>query len=130
MPGLIYHDRIDYDLISKTEHFRRGISELEHLSESSAACIMCAENDPIGCHRMVLVCRHIRSKDILNRHILKNSVEAHEDTELRMVRSIKNLPHELNDTRESLIKKANGIIAARLLRLNDADFILTLMFPL
>jgi uncharacterized protein (DUF488 family) len=76
-----------YDLISKTEKFKSGLDRIREGSSRFDVALMCAEQDPITCHRTILVCRHLEEYDI--RHILPNgSVEPHDDAMLRLVREL------------------------------------------
>lgn len=76
-----------YELISKTEKFKSGLDRIrEGLSKFDVA-LMCAEQDPITCHRTILVCRHLEEYDI--QHILPNGgIEFHSDAMLRLVRGL------------------------------------------
>jgi hypothetical protein len=48
---------------------------------------MCAEHDPLTCHRTILVCRHLKKTNSNIFHILRNSeIESHEETERRLIR--------------------------------------------
>jgi len=47
---------------------------------------MCAEQEPLDCHRCVLVCRHLKPFGFPMRHILgSGDTEEHADTENRML---------------------------------------------
>jgi hypothetical protein len=51
---------------------------------------MCAEKEPAECHRMILVCRHLRGEDIEIKHILEDgNLEDNRDTELRLMKILK-----------------------------------------
>jgi hypothetical protein len=52
---------------------------------------MCAEKDPITCHRTILICRNLLlSEGITIKHILSNGrVEDHKDSELRLMKLFK-----------------------------------------
>ena len=48
---------------------------------------MCAEKDPIACHRTILICRNLRSVDIQILHLLGDgTVEDHKVTERRLMK--------------------------------------------
>ena len=48
--------------------------------------LMCAEKDPIDCHRCILVTPHLRQQGLEVLHILSDgTVEAHEQTEKRLL---------------------------------------------
>jgi uncharacterized protein (DUF488 family) len=75
-----------YEKIAATELFSQGIERLIKGSQKYKISLMCAEQDPIECHRAVLVCQHLRKFDLDIHHILKNSeLESHQDLEDRML---------------------------------------------
>ena len=52
--------------------------------------LMCAEKEPAECHRMILVCRHLRGKDAEIKHILADgNLEDNRDTERRLMKMLK-----------------------------------------
>jgi uncharacterized protein (DUF488 family) len=61
-----------YDLICKTPRFRDGLQRVKAGGEQHRLTLMCAEKDPLTCHRAILVCRHLRSCAIPISHILHN----------------------------------------------------------
>ena len=68
---------------------------------------MCAEKDPISCHRMILVCRAIRSEPIEIGHILEDgSIESLGDSERRLMRELKMRQLRLFESPEDLIQRA------------------------
>ena len=67
--------------------FKEGLNELLRMTREARLCIMCAEKDPLDCHRMLLVCRHLRDQPLEIRHILADgSVESHSDAEKRLIK--------------------------------------------
>jgi uncharacterized protein (DUF488 family) len=74
-----------YELIAKTYRFRSGIEYVERAAATERLALMCAETDPITCHRAILVCRHLRENSI--QHILPGGqLENHAEMERRMLR--------------------------------------------
>jgi len=65
---------------------------------------MCAEKDPITCHRTILVCRNLQSAGVSIKHILGNgSIENHNDSERRLLRMFKlNHPNMFVDNEQLL----------------------------
>jgi len=48
---------------------------------------MCAEKDPITCHRAILVCRHLRTGGISIQHILEDgAIESQSQLEERLLK--------------------------------------------
>lgn len=48
---------VRYDALSRTATFRRGIDDLLAAIPGQRTCLLCAEEDPTGCHRRLLVGR-------------------------------------------------------------------------
>jgi uncharacterized protein (DUF488 family) len=82
-----YRDgRAQYSLIAKTAIFRRGIQRLLAGMERFQVAIMCAEKEPLTCHRTVLVARYLHEEGIGVRHILEDGrAEGHASTVLRLM---------------------------------------------
>jgi len=78
--------RADYELISQTPAFRRGIERVVEGAANMRVALMCAEKDPIDCHRCILVSPHLQQQGLQVLHILSDgTVEAHERTEKRLL---------------------------------------------
>ena len=79
--------KADYHLIAEDPHFRDALEWVRAESGKSACCLMCAEKDPLDCHRTMLVGIRLRSAALSLTHILADGdLEAHEQTELRLVK--------------------------------------------
>lgn len=81
-------DRADYGRIARLPKFRAGLDRLRQGAGRHQIALMCAEKEPLDCHRTVLVCRHLRDEFHI-RHILADgSIEEHSQTEKRLVREM------------------------------------------
>jgi uncharacterized protein (DUF488 family) len=77
-PG--YHERVAQPL------FRQGIGRLLAAAQTQRLALMCRERDPLDCHRLHLICRHLAPIGLDIRHILPNGeVEAQAATERRLL---------------------------------------------
>ncbi len=86
-----------YEKIAATELFLQGIQRLLKGVEKYKISLMCAEQDPIDCHRTILVCQHLREGNLKISHILKNGdLESHEHLEDRLV-----VLHGLNQSEQA-----------------------------
>lgn len=85
-----YQDkRARYELISRLPAFREGLERLQRGLATHRIALLCAEKDPITCHRTILVCRHLRSKSIDIRHILEDgTIETNEHAESRLLETV------------------------------------------
>ena len=75
-----------YEKIAETKEFNQGIQRILEGAKSYHISLMCAEQDPITCHRAVLICQHLRDSDLDINHILKNGdLESHYHLEERLL---------------------------------------------
>lgn len=93
-----------YDLIAATEAFKVGLNRLIQGSEKYQISLMCAEQDPIVCHRAILICPHLKNAGLEIYHIHKNGdLESNEDLENRVLKQ--NNLYKLSADLENNIKQ-------------------------
>ena len=86
-PALLREGRPDYDLMAATPTFQAGLERVLDGAGRYRIALMCAEREPLDCHRFLLVSRHLRERGVCLRHILADgSIEPHEITENRLLR--------------------------------------------
>lgn len=79
--------RVYYDLIACTAYFTRGLDRVELGAADYRLALMCAEKDPLDCHRTILVGRYLVKRGYRIQHILEDgTLEAHEETMARLMR--------------------------------------------
>jgi uncharacterized protein (DUF488 family) len=84
-----------YDRIAAMPEFITGIERICQGVERYQIALMCAEQDPITCHRAILVCRHLQERVLEIQHILKNGeLESHDCLEDRLLK----LHHLIQDS--------------------------------
>lgn len=78
---------------AKTPEFHGGLERLREGAARYRVAFMCAEREPLDCHRTMLVARHLRAPDVAIRHILANgTIEEHDSVERRLVEAEKTTP--------------------------------------
>ena len=78
--------RADYGRISQTSSFKLGIERVVQGAAKMRVALMCAEKDPIDCHRCILVSPYLRGQELQVLHILSDgTLENHEQTEKRLL---------------------------------------------
>jgi len=111
-----------YEKIAATELFSQGINRLFKGLEKSKISLMCAEQDPIDCHRTILVCQHLREKGVKINHILKTGdLETHNHLENRLLilhglnysELTKSIPKQLSLFEEPPLQNLEPEIASR-----------------
>jgi uncharacterized protein (DUF488 family) len=83
----LYCDGVaDYEAMAKQESFRTGLEALLTLAAERRVCLMCAEREPLDCHRCLLVARALAARGLSVGHILHDgTIEPHADTEQRLL---------------------------------------------
>ncbi len=111
--------RAKYERIALLPQFQKGLERLYQGIERYRVALMCAEADPIACHRTILVCREVKKThpglQILHIHG-DGDTEKHETLEERLVALHKLQPELFGDltTTSGLIDKAYALQAAKL----------------
>jgi len=86
-PECYINGKADYTLISKHAKFQEGIARLHKGMQRYKIALMCAEKDPISCHRTILICKNLRSVDIKILHLwCDGTIEDHRVTEKRLMK--------------------------------------------
>jgi uncharacterized protein (DUF488 family) len=83
----LYRDGIaDYEAMAARPEYHAGLGRLLDAAARSCVCIMCAEREPLDCHRCLLVARSLAERGLAVGHILHDgSVEPHATTEFRLL---------------------------------------------
>jgi uncharacterized protein (DUF488 family) len=77
---------VNFQRLAEREEFKRGIELLVADTSKHRIALMCAEKDPLECHRTILVSRHLKKHNIHIKHILADgNIEEHTETERRLV---------------------------------------------
>lgn len=75
-----------YDRVAELPAFCAGIERVEREAAERSLALMCAEREPLDCHRTVLVARRLAARGWPIRHILADGqLEDHADTERRLI---------------------------------------------
>ena len=77
--------RIMFQAIVESTNFKKGLERIKNGLQRHHIVLMCAEKDPLNCHRFLLICRHIPA-GIRIKHILEaGSIEENEETIARLL---------------------------------------------
>ena len=75
----------DYSEFASTDKFREGLRRLFKGAEENTLCVLCSEEDPVKCHRGLLISRELAKLGIEVRHIRHDgSIESQEHFESRI----------------------------------------------
>lgn len=83
----LYRDGIaDYEAMAKRPEFHAALDRLLELAARHRVCVMCAEREPLDCHRCLLVARALAERGRSVGHILHDgNIEPHAVTEQRLI---------------------------------------------
>jgi len=105
--GCYIAGQVQYDLLARTALFQEGLMRIAQGVGSHRIALMCAEKDPLTCHRAILVCRHLAVRGIAAQHILEDGqLESHEDAVMRLLAELDISERDLFRTRDDLIIEA------------------------
>lgn len=77
---------VDFNLFAKSPLFHSGIKKIDNAySLDQTIALMCAEKDPLDCHRFVMIGHNIDQKQYQIINILQDGIETIEETENRLV---------------------------------------------
>jgi uncharacterized protein (DUF488 family) len=98
---------VDFSRLAQAGYFQDGLAEIRRTASQFSLSLMCSERDPILCHRMILIGRHLRGDDMVIRHIRENGdLEDNRDAEGRVLALLRMAPTDLFRTPEGLVEEA------------------------
>jgi uncharacterized protein (DUF488 family) len=99
--------KAQYSLIARSPLFAQGLERVRQGADKYRIALMCAEKDPLTCHRAILVCRHLRDSILLIQHIREDGrLESHEELEARLLAVSGRAEGDLFRSRAELLEEA------------------------
>ena len=84
-PKCYENGQVQYRALAETPLFQSGIKRVQDGSRHRRIALMCAEKDPLDCHRTILVARELVASGLDVTHILEDgSLEPHDETMKRL----------------------------------------------
>lgn len=71
-PSCYDHGKVSYDRLAMTDLFRQGLDRIQEGMKKYRLALMCAEKDPLECHRTILIARHLDLLGYTVQHIRGN----------------------------------------------------------
>lgn len=83
----LYRDGIaDYEAMATQPQFLTALDQLIDMAAHARVCLMCAEREPLDCHRCLLVARGLAERGLAIGHILHDgTIEPHAAAERRLL---------------------------------------------
>lgn len=86
-PSCYLNGRIVYSRLAKRSSFLEATELLKSRAGKEKTVLMCAEEDPLTCHRTILVARELDKEGIRVEHIRGDGrVETHDDVKTRLLK--------------------------------------------
>jgi uncharacterized protein (DUF488 family) len=112
--------RVTYTKLASTDLFRQGLARLLAGMQNHRIAIMCAEREPLECHRTILVARALERAGVPITHILSDgTLEPHGHAMERLATSLKLAETDLFRTPDELIEDAYEKQGSRIAYVRD-----------
>ncbi len=119
-PSCYVNGRVRYDLLALTSVFQSGIERLEKGMSKYRIAILCAEKEPLACHRAILISRNLRERGVCVRHILDNGIlEDHDCSVERLLRVLRLPEEDMFRSRAELVSLAYTLQADKIAYSSD-----------
>lgn len=99
--------KVQYDILARAALFQEGLARVVQGMSRYRIALLCAEKDPLTCHRAILVCRHLVSRGVSVQHILEDGrLESHGSAITRLLEESGLAERELFLSHDELIAEA------------------------
>jgi uncharacterized protein (DUF488 family) len=106
-PNCYDSGRVQFARLADTEQFQRGLERVRNGMHDFRLVLMCAEKEPLECHRTILVARHLAASGVRVQHILEDGrLESHGEALNRLLRMLKWTDHDMFRTRDQVLEDA------------------------
>lgn len=114
-PACYIDGKVQYDRLAQEALFSQGIERIRQGMKQYRIALMCAEKDPIDCHRAILVARHVAKAGLPVSHIhASGDLESHEQMEMRLLKLLKMPEGDMFKSREEYVESAYLIQGERI----------------
>jgi uncharacterized protein (DUF488 family) len=105
-PACMVEGRVDYERLAGTPAFQRGLDVLGEHAATKRVALLCAERDPLTCHRAILVARRLQERGFVALHIREDSsLESRDAADARLLEELGMEP-DLLRSRAELVDEA------------------------
>ncbi len=109
-PSYYQNGRVQYRRLSKSPFFREGLMRVLRGAQSFKLSLLCAEKEPLACHRTLLVARELVDLGASVSHIhADGTLEQHSAAMNRLVRILGMDDKDLYRSREEMIADACAV---------------------
>jgi len=106
-PDCYKNGKVQYDRLAETEMFQYGLKRVISGMKEHRIALMCAEKEPLDCHRTILVARHLAVRGIEIQHIHADGhLESHSDALKRLARILRLRTTDMFRSEDDLMAEA------------------------
>ena len=107
--------RVQYARLARTESFHRGLDRVMRGTHEHRIALMCAEKEPLECHRTILVARALVEQGVAVEHILADGcLETHDHAMERLLTVLRLPSEDLFRSRQDLVAQALALQEERI----------------
>lgn len=78
---------LDFKKFTNTDNFKSGVKKIKDgMALNYKFVLMCAEKDPINCHRTIMISKALQDLGFQIKHILPNDLETQEELNKRLLK--------------------------------------------
>lgn len=89
-PECYVDGKVDFSILAMHPKFKEGRERIIKGLDKYNIALLCAEKDPLSCHRMILICRNLRDQKIEISHIIdRDNTISNDECEERLLRLFK-----------------------------------------
>jgi uncharacterized protein (DUF488 family) len=119
-PGCYKEGKVQYDRLARQPQFAEGISRVTEGMKQYCIALMCAEKDPLECHRTLLVARKLHEAGVEIAHIhADGSLQDHRTLESRLLDLCKLPEGDMFKRRDEFVSEAYAIQGERVAYQDD-----------
>jgi uncharacterized protein (DUF488 family) len=119
-PTCYDHGRVMYGRLAKSAAFRAGLENVIRMAAIKHLALMCAEKEPLDCHRSILIGRTLDEGDVVVKHILSDgSIMTQTELASVLLKDLGLAEDDLFMTRGEALKKAYVIQEERIAYIDE-----------
>jgi uncharacterized protein (DUF488 family) len=116
-PSCYLYGKVQYTKLAQTDLFQAGLQRVRDGMKKYTVALMCAEKEPLECHRTILVSRQLAESGLGIQHIHEDGrLESHAEALVRLAQSLKlrEAEYHLFRSREDLFADAYALQEKRI----------------
>ena len=119
-PACYERGKVQYSRLAETDLFQAGLRRVVQGAASHRLALLCAEKEPLDCHRTILVARELEKQGLRVSHIHSDGhLEPHGDAIKRLFKTLDLPETDLFRTPKDLVAQAYALQAERIAHVSE-----------